>query len=157
MSLGLAQIKPVTALTALKVCREIGQPWDSWFKHLREVPQLGREWQLGPEAVAACQPPLLPIPVNKPEVVSALMRDDDNIAFAAMILALYRWQWRTANPDWDIAARPDILATLYQIGFEKSHPHAAPRSNAFGARVAEVFRERWLQERFEGPRLVLLR
>ncbi len=152
-SLGLAQIKPVTALTALKVCREIGQPWELWFKHLREVPKLGREWKLGPDAAAACQPPLLPVPVNKPEVVSALMRDDDNIAFAAMILALYRWQWRTANPDWDIASRPDILATLYQIGFEKSHPHAAPRSNAFGARVAEVSRERWLRERFEGHRL----
>jgi hypothetical protein len=156
-SLGLAQIKPVTALTALKVCRASGKPWDLWFKHLREVPELGREWQLGPDAEVACQPPLLPVPVNKPEVVSALMRDDDNIAFAAMILALYRWQWRTANPDWDIASRPDILATLYQIGFEKSHPHAAPRSNAFGARVAEVSRQGWLRERFEGPRLALTR
>jgi hypothetical protein len=156
-SLGLAQIKPVTALTALQVCREIGQPWELWFKHLREVPKLGSEWKLGPDAAAACQPPLLPVPVNKPEVVSALMRDDDNIAFAAMILALYRWQWRTANPDWDIASRADILATLYQIGFEKSHPHAVPRSNAFGARVAEVSRQSWLRERFEGPRLARAR
>ena len=137
--------------------RGFGQPWDLSFKHLREVPKLGSEWQLGPDAAAACQPPLLPVPVNKPQVVSALMRDDDNIAFAAMILALYRWQWRTANPDWDIASRPDILATLYQIGFEKSHPHAVPRSNAFGARVAEVSRQSWLRERFEGPRLARAR
>jgi hypothetical protein len=153
LSIGVAQIKPITALTALKVCQASGQPWELWFKHLRDVPELGREWQLGPEAVAACQPPLLPVPVNKPEVVSALLRDDDNIAFAAMILGLYRWQWQTASPGWDLSSRPDILATLYQIGFEKSHPHAAPPSNAFGARVAEISRQSWLRERFEGPRL----
>jgi hypothetical protein len=79
VSIGVAQIKPITALTALKVCQATGQPWELWFKHLRDVPE--------------------------------------------------------------------------QIGFAKSHPHAAPRSNAFGTRVAEVSRQSWLRERFEGPRL----
>lgn len=51
LSIGLAQVTPVTALTALKVCRTTGQPWDIWFKHLRDVPDLGGEWQLGPEAI----------------------------------------------------------------------------------------------------------
>jgi hypothetical protein len=155
LSIGVAQIKPVTALTALKLCKTFGQPWDLWYKHLRDVPELGPRWQLGADALEACKPPVQPVPVNKPAVVSALRTDDGNVAFAGLILGLYQWQWRSANPEWDISSRPDILATLYQIGFTKSRPHAAPRSNAFGARVAEVSRERWLVERFEAPRLTL--
>jgi hypothetical protein len=42
---------------------------------------------------------------------------------------------------------------MYQIGFERSKPHGAPRSNAFGQRVADVSREPWLQRRFDGPRI----
>ena len=106
LSIGVAQIKPVTALTALKVCKTIGQPWELWFKHLRDVPELGREWQLGSEAVAVCQPPVLPVPINKPEVVSALMRDDGNVAFAGLILGLYRSQWRSTIPSGTSAIAP---------------------------------------------------
>ena len=152
-SLGLAQIKPVTALTALRLCEAAGQPWQLWPKHLRDVPELGPEWRPGPDALAACAPPVRPVPTNKPEVVASLLRDESNIAFAGLILGLYQWQWRSAKPEWDISRRPDILATLYQIGFAKSRPHAAPRSNAFGARVAAISRERWLRDRFDGPRL----
>ncbi len=148
VSIGAAQIKPITALTALKLCQEAGREWGLWYKHLRDVPQLGSEWQLRPEALAVCQPPVSPVPVNKQQVVSALLRDESNVAFAAFILALYQRQWRDANPAWDISGRPEILATLYQIGFARSHPHGAPRSNAFGDRVAQVYRQDWLLERF---------
>jgi hypothetical protein len=43
------------------------------------------------------------------------------------------------NRDWSIRERPDILATLYQIGFARSKPHGAPQSNAFGNRVRQVY------------------
>ncbi len=152
-SIGLAQIKPTTALTALKLCKELGQSWELWYKHLRDVPSLGVEWQLAATAVDVCQPPVVPVPINKSEVVSALMRDGENVAFAGLILALYQEQWRSARAEWDISSRPDVLATLYQIGFHKSKPHAAPQSNSFGRRVAEVSREGWLQKRFDAPRL----
>jgi hypothetical protein len=155
LSIGVAQVKPVTALTALKVCRDLGVPWDLWSKHLRDVPPLGDAWHLGPEAAAACAPPGTPVPLNKREIVSALLQDEQNIAFAALILSLYQAQWRSARPDWDIASRPEILATLYQIGFARSQPHGSPRSNAFGARVAAVATESWLRDPFDGPRMAM--
>jgi hypothetical protein len=51
-----------------------------------------------------------------------------------------------ANRDWSLRGRPDILATLYQIGFAQSKRHGAPRSNAFGDRVRQVYEQRWLGE-----------
>jgi len=59
-------------------------------------------------------PPASPVPINKPEVVAAQMRDDENVAFAGLILSLHQAQWRSAHADWDISSRPDELATLYQ-------------------------------------------
>jgi hypothetical protein len=153
LSIGAAQIKPVTALTALKLCRESGQPWELWSKHLRDVPQLGSAWKTRPSMRDICHSPVSEVPRTKPDVVTALRHDESNVAFAALILALYQWQWREANAAWDISGRPDILATLYQIGFLKSRPHDAPRSSAFGQRVAEVSRETWLRQHFEHSRV----
>jgi hypothetical protein len=153
LSIGVAQVKPITALTALKLCKDSGQPWELHYKDLRDVPRLGDEWRLGSAALDACQPPAMPIPVDKPHVVAALMRDESNVAFAGLILALYQAQWKAARAEWDISERPDILATLYQIGFAKSKPHGEPRSNDFGRRVAEVSRQAWLQQRFDVPRV----
>jgi len=59
---------------------------------------------------------------------------------------LYQRQWESANREWSLRERPEILATLYQIGFARSRPHAAPRSNAFGSRVRAVLEEPWLGE-----------
>jgi hypothetical protein len=148
LSIGAAQIKPMTALTALNLCRSSGQPWGFFYKHMRQLPALGREWRTGPHLLPACEPPLLPMPDEKPALVAALRDDASNVAFAALILALYESQWRDANSAWDIRNRPDILATLYQIGFSKSRPHGAPRSSDFGRRVADVSRSPWVQERF---------
>jgi hypothetical protein len=75
-----------------------------------------------------------------------LLNAETNLETCALILALYQKQWEAANRDWSIRARPDILATLYQIGFARSKPHAAPRSNAFGKRVREVYEQPWLNE-----------
>jgi len=40
----------------------------------------------------------------------------------------------------------NILATLYQVGFARSKPHGAPRSNEFGIRVAQVYEQPWLRQ-----------
>jgi hypothetical protein len=45
----------------------------------------------------------------------------------------------------------EILATLYQIGFERSHPKPDPRPNRFGERVAEVYRGGFVQREFGSP------
>jgi hypothetical protein len=152
LSIGAAQIKPVTALTALKLCQSSGQPWSLDAKHLRDTPELDAAWQPKSQMSAACLPPMDPVPATRPALVAALSRDDTNVAFAALILALYQWQWRDANAAWDISARPEILATLYQIGFTRSRPHSAPRSSDFGARVAEACKAPWLRERFGSSR-----
>lgn len=148
LSIGAAQITPVTALTALKLCTASGQPWSLNLKHLRDTPALDTAWPTKSAMSAACLPPMDPVPTTKPAVVAALRRDDTNVAFAALILALYQWQWRDANAAWDISTRPDILATLYQIGFLRSRPHSAPRSSDFGARVAQACKAPWLRDRF---------
>jgi hypothetical protein len=87
-----------------------------------------------------------PVPAERSTVVAALLDARSNIATCAMILALYQHQWEVANRDFSLRDRPEILATLYQIGFAHSRPHGAPRSNAFGRRVREVFDEPWLGE-----------
>jgi hypothetical protein len=79
-------------------------------------------------------------------VARALLDPRANLEMCALILLLYQRQWETAHPEWTLRARPDILATLYQIGFSRSKPHAAPRSNAFGTRVRAVYEEAWLAE-----------
>ena len=81
-----------------------------------------------------------------------LLRAESNLETCALILALYQKQWEAAHRDWSIRARPDILATLYQIGFARSKPHGTPQSNAFGARVREVYEQPWLGESLAAPR-----
>jgi hypothetical protein len=78
-----------------------------------------------------------------------LLNAESNLETCALILALYQMQWEATNPEWSIRARPDILATLYQIGFARSRPHGAPHSNAFGNRVRQVYEQPWLGELLE--------
>ncbi len=75
-----------------------------------------------------------------------------NIEVCALILALYATQWEGANPTWSIRDRPEILATLYPLGFQKSKPKADPQASRFGPRVREVYDGRWMREHFgSGP------
>lgn len=46
--------------------------------------------------------------------------------YAALYLRQVERQWRNAG--YDISKRPEILATLFNIGFENSHPNADPHS-----------------------------
>lgn len=73
-----------------------------------------------------------------------------NAAVAAAMLSILRAQWRAAG--FPIDDRPEILATLYNLGYEKSRPHGAPRANDFGRRVAEFMRSDECRRLFEGER-----
>lgn len=68
--------------------------------------------------------------------------------YAAIILRQLREQWRKAG--FDISERPEILATLYNVGFEYSKPGPSPRvggskisindkSYSFGALAYEFY------------------
>jgi hypothetical protein len=150
ISVGLAQIKPRTAQTAsvLATGRTPDDlPRPSVFSY-RDIEPIGDEWSL-PAAVRTQVTPPFPVPAERHMVANALLDTESNLATCALILALYQNQWEAANPTWSLRQRPDILATLYQIGFARSKPHGAPRSNAFGRRVQQVYDRPWLGELLE--------
>ena len=158
VSIGVTQIKPLTAMAALVIQRApVGPGGDDlvlatasrYYKEYRGGPRLGARWVLPLGAVEAIDSPFRG-PLPKTQVVEALFDDRRNIEMCALILALYAAQWEAAEPAWAIRHRPEILATLFQIGFEKSWPKADPHPNRFGERVAEVYRSRFIQGLF-GP------
>jgi hypothetical protein len=145
ISVGLAQIKPRTAQTA-SVLATGHKPDDlpkPAFYSYRDVEPLPGEWTLPAAARTSVTSPI-PVPAERHTVANALLDAQSNLAMCALILAIYQSQWEAANPDWGLRGRPDILATLYQIGFARSKPHGAPQSNAFGRRVRQVYEQPWL-------------
>ena len=151
ISVGLAQIKPRTAQTASVLAtgrKPDDLPKPAFFSY-RDVEPIGDSWTLpAAERTSAVISPI-PVPAERHIVANALLDVRSNLATCALILALYQTQWETANRDWSLRTRPDILATLYQIGFARSKPHGAPRSNAFGSRVRQVYEQPWLAELFD--------
>lgn len=147
-SLGLAQIKPVTAQTALALNASARSKTSIYSKEYREVPP--PSW-----AIAGIPVSLLPGPTSlgpdlpaKEAVVAGLLRPSTNIELCALVLATHAAKWEAQNPAWSPRSRPEILATLYSIGFERSHPNPDPRPNDFGVRVAARMKEPWLRETF---------
>jgi len=153
ISVGLAQIKPRTAQTAsvLATGRTPDDlPKPAFFSY-RDVEPIGDAWTR-PAAARTFAIPPIPVPAERHIVANALLDAESNLATCALILALYQNQWEAMNRDWSLRGRPDILATLYQIGFARSKPHAAPRSNAFGSRVREIYEQSWLGELLDTTR-----
>lgn len=144
LSIGVAQIKPRTALTASELATGYTPPPESYPKYEDNEP-VGAGW---PTTILAqvSMNPVIPAHSLRRTAVQMLLNAETNLETCALILALYQKQWEAANREWSIRARPDILATLYQIGFARSQPHGAPRSNAFGQRVREVYEQPWLGE-----------
>ena len=145
VSVGLAQIKPRTAQTAsvLATRRRPDELPKPAFWSYRDVEPIGSAWTFPATSQASIISPI-PVPADRDVVVSALLDAESNLDTCALILALYQNQWEATNPDWSLRDRPDILATLYQIGFARSKPHGAPQSNSFGARVGQVYYQAWL-------------
>jgi hypothetical protein len=150
ISVGLTQIKPRTAQTAsvLAMGHAPENMPEADFHEYRNAEPVGTGW---PESVTRQLEMMSPIavPAARRMVAAMLLNPEKNIETCAMILALYQEQWEATNRDWSIRKRPDILATLYQIGFARSMPHGAPRSNEFGERVRQVSGQAWLGELFE--------
>ncbi len=149
LSLGVAQIKPTTAQTGAVLA--VGGPpafqraGALLIEHEGEgiFEPLGAGWEQRISQRPGLAPPI-PVYAKREQIVAALHNPEKNLETCAFLLALYQLQWEKANPAWSIRRRPDILATLYQIGFARSKPHGMPRSNAFGNRVREVYNQPWL-------------
>ena len=149
VSVGLAQIKARTALTASLLATRrtpADLPRPQIFLY-RDADPLTPEWQQALPRLDARTPPFS-VPAERRAVARALHDTRINLATCALILALYQDQWESADPGFSLRDRPEILATLYQIGFARSRPHAAPRSNEFGRRVRHVFDQPWVAELF---------
>ncbi len=149
ISVGLAQIKPRTAQTASVLAtglRPDDLPKPEFYSY-RDVEPLGDGWTVQTVARTSAPAPI-PVPAERRAVAGALLDARTNLDTCALILALYQSQWERVNPAWSLRGRPEILATLYQIGFARSRPHGAPRSNAFGDRVREVHDQPWLAALF---------
>ena len=153
VSIGMAQIKPRTAQTAtlLAAGRAFGEGSLVQAAAYRDGEPVGDHWRILPVSAGASGLPIA-VPASRQDVVHALLEPRANLEMCALILSLYQRQWDAANPAWSLRGKPEVLATLYQIGFARSKPHAAPRSSAFGARVRAVSTEPWIDELFpRGP------
>ncbi len=151
ISVGLTQIKPRTAQTASVLATGATPdvlPRPAFYLY-RDAEPIGDGWTQ-PSALRTPAISPIAVPAERHEVASALLSDRTNLRMCALLLFLYRKQWETANEAWSLRGRPDILATLYQIGFARSRPHGAPRSNAFGDRVRQVYEQPWIRELLEG-------
>jgi hypothetical protein len=118
------------------------------FYEYRGVEPVGDGWPPSVTKHLQMKSPI-PVPANRRTVAQMLLNTESNLDTCALILALYQKQWEATNPSWSIRNRPEILATLFQIGFARSKPHGAPRSNAFGNRVRQVHEQQWLGELFQ--------
>lgn len=152
-SLGLAQVKPVTVQTALTIlARSRGGRWLP-SKEYRDVTDQGDAWERipAPGLISGVGPAPEGAP-SRAQLVSALLDPEQNVELAALILDVLAAQWELAQPALRIRERPDILATLYQLGFERSKPKPDPKANDFGRDVAAECDSSWMQEHFGTPR-----
>lgn len=154
-SLGLSQVKAHTLLAGYAIHKLSDPAASRWLtKDYRSVRALSLDVL---ERVPAPALRRVSLPTGerlpgKREVVEALKSPDGNLAAAAFLLDLVASQWEAANPDWSIRRRPDIMATLFQLGFERSVPKADPIANDFGARVQRAFTEPWMVATFTDTR-----
>lgn len=146
-SLGIAQVKPVTALTAIWISRASQGNGGLPSKHYRDVPVETVRRFTGTGLRDVASPEFLD-GIEKPALVQSLLDSEKNLRTAAFLLNLYARQWDAAAPGLSIRERPEILATLYQLGFAKSQPHGAPQANAFGRAVLREYEADWLRAAF---------
>ncbi|OPZ22983.1 MAG: hypothetical protein BWZ10_00100 [candidate division BRC1 bacterium ADurb.BinA364] len=83
------------------------------------------------------------------DIAGFLLSAKPSLALAGFMLDALREHWRAEG--FPIDGRPEILATLYNLGYERSRPHGAPRPNDFGRQVKAFVDSpscrQWLEER----------
>lgn len=149
VALGPLQISP-TVLQTVAVIRDVAVgdgDWRAGSKQMRDVLPDANAYQWGlPAQVASQWPRPVPIKVTKPEVVTTLLDIEGSLRACAVVLAAHQARWAAARRS--IRERPDILATVYQLGFARTPPHPDPRSSRFGRRVLAASQQAWLQDAF---------
>lgn len=166
LSIGPTQIKPTTAQTALiiygtalhqieyqkKVAAGTAGKNDQYyfhefFKEYRDAWHPTTNWHLSRSSLYKLTLPAKKQP-DKETLVNDLTDPEKSLQYCAFILGLYAAQWDELLPGSPIRNDPAIIATLYQIGFQKSKPHEAPKASRFGAAAALAAKEDWLKKLF---------
>lgn len=66
------------------------------------------------------------------------LEDDEwAIIYAAAYLRYFIDIWESEYPE--IAARPEMLGSLYNLGHQQTSPHGDPKPNDFGLLVKEYY------------------
>lgn len=150
-SLGPAQVKGHTVMLGhLLRAKARNAKGTEWFKDYRAIRHRARKLLETPPATALGEV-ALPLSASLPsseDVVAALLHEESNLACAAFVLDLHATRWEAEHPAWSVRGRPDVLATLFQLGFERTEPNPEPASNAFGRAVAAAMDEPWVVEHF---------
>ncbi len=131
-SLGICQIKPTTAFKAFLISKKEINNRDIIADTVREL------WSdLDSKSIdLECK--------NVSKLYPMLVDIENNINYCALLLHLYQEQWRSTY-----SVDESILATLYQIGFEKSKPKLNPISNEFGRKVASIAKSEKIKNIFK--------
>ena len=66
---------------------------------------------------------------RKQKIASKLLRESENIRYVAAYLRYWIDKWEHT---YDISGKPEILATLYNLGENANAPNSSPRANSFG-------------------------
>jgi hypothetical protein len=149
--LGISQARPIAVQTALAIhWRSTGQEGFPG-KAYRQVswPTVERTASPGLAHVSA---PLNPSWLPKNEVVHALLVPERNLHLAAFVLDMLATDWDVHASGVHIRSRPDLLATVYQFGFDRSRPHPDPQPSDFGREVQAAYDDHWIAEHFAAPR-----
>lgn len=78
------------------------------------------------------------IAAHKHKTIQRLIQGGDHFysyLYTAFLLRQYYTQW--SNAGHDISYRPEVLGTLFNIGFEKSKPRANPKAGGSTFRIGE--------------------
>ncbi len=118
-------------------------------------------YYLGPQYEHILDFPATTTPTNISQVRFVRLTDQHNhywsYLYAGLYMAEIEHQWKTAG--FDISKQPDILATLFNVGFDNSHPKANPQSGgapipigsqiySFGSLAGQFYNSRELANEF---------
>ena len=83
-----------------------------------------------------------------------MRKPETAIKITVAAIFLFQHQWRSDPNGIDISGRPGILATLFCLGYQKSHPHANPKPG--GSYLPVIIDGELIENRSFGEKVALI-